>query len=221
MASSTGRTRSTFPYQVKRWRAYLGVTQRRFAELWGVSASLVQKIEADDYSVSQLSFERLETLRALLNLPSADFYPLVATHPDPHPDPLPDEPPRPDGGGVAVRRLEAGLSPVTLPRTLLGAPSARLAAFAVLPTDFAPDRVRYRLRVGALVVIDTSGLLPPGELSVVRLRHEGRECRAFLLANAERPFLRPFDLEGDAVLEPLAGDLEPLGNVVGYWVGTA
>ena len=50
MASSTGRTRSTFPYQVKRWRAYLGVTQRRFAELWGVSASLVQKIEADDYS---------------------------------------------------------------------------------------------------------------------------------------------------------------------------
>lgn len=220
MASSTGRTRSTFPYQVKRWRAYLGVTQRRFAELWGVSASLVQKIEADDYSVSQLSFERLEALRALLNLPSADFYPLVATHPDPHPDPLPGEQTRADDGGVAVRRLEAGLEPVTLPRTLLNASAAHLAAFAVLPTDFAPDRVRYRVRVGALVVIDTSGLLPSGELSVVRLRYEGRECRAFLPADAERPFLRPFDPASDAGLEPRAGELEPLGNVVGFWVGT-
>lgn len=62
---------STFRYRVKRWRSYLGVTQRRFAELWGVSPSLVQKIEADDYSVSQLSFERLEALRTLLGLPSA------------------------------------------------------------------------------------------------------------------------------------------------------
>ncbi len=221
MASSTGRTRSTFPYQVKRWRAYLGVTQRRFAELWGVSASLVQKIEADDYSVSQLSFERLETLRALLELPSADFYPLVATHPDP----LPDEPPRPDDGGVAVRRLEAGLTPVTLPRTLLKMPAARLAAFAVAPTDFAPDRVRYRLRVGTLVVIDTSGdavgLPRAGALNVVRVRYEGRECRALVPPDAEPPFLRPFDSDSDAVLEPRASDLEPLGNVVGYWVGTA
>lgn len=223
MASSTGRTRSTFPYQVKRWRAYLGVTQRRFAELWGVSASLVQKIEADDYSVSQLSFERLETLRALLELPSADFYPLVATHPDP----LPDDAETPaTSEGVAVRRLEVDLKPVTLPRTLLSdTPSAYLAAFAVAPTDFAPDRVRYRLRVGALVVIDTSsgvsGLERAGALSVVQVRYEGRECRALIPPDTEPPFLRPFDPESDAVLEPEVGELEPLGQVVGYWVGTA
>ena len=247
MASSTGRTRSTFPYQVKRWRAYLGVTQRRFAELWGVSASLVQKIEADDYSVSQLSFERLETLRALLELPSATFYGLLATHPDPLPDETEtlsvDE-------AVAVRRLEAGLAPVNLPRTLLGdAPSAYLAAFTVAPTDFAPDRVRYRLRVGALVVIDTSGnvssrvssrvsgsassrvsknsprtvpgLERAGALSVVQVRYEGRECRALIPPDPEPPFLRPFDPESDAALEPEFREPEPLGQVVGYWVGTA
>ena len=239
MASSTGRTRSTFPYQVKRWRAYLGVTQRRFAELWGVSASLVQKIEADDYSVSQLSFERLETLRTLLELPSATFYGLLATHPDP----LPDETETPAiTETVAVRRLEAGLEPVTLPRTLLGdAPSAYLAAFTVAPTDFAPDRVRYRLRVGALVVIDTSGnvsssvssrvsrtaprtvpgLERAGALSVVQVRYEGRECRALIPPDPEPPFLRPFDPESDAVLEPEVRELEPLGQVVGYWVGAA
>ena len=235
MASSIGQTRSTFPYQVKRWRAYLGVTQRRFAELWGVSASLVQKIEADDYSVSQLSFERLESLRALLELPSATFYGLLATHPDP----LPDETETPAiTEAVAVRRLEANLAPVTLPRTLLGdAPSAYLAAFAVAPTDFAPDRVRYRLRVGALVVIDTSGnissrvsrtvpktvpgLERAGALSVVQVRYEGRECRALIPPDAEPPFLRPFDPESDAALEPEFRELEPLGQVVGYWVGVA
>ena len=184
MANSTGRTRSTFPHQVKRWRAYLGVTQRRFAELWGVSVSLVQKIKSDDYGVSQPSFERLETLRALLELPSATFYGLLATHPDP----LPDETETPaTNEGVAVRRLEAGLTPVTLPRTLSGdAPSAYLAAVA--PTDFAPDRVRYRLRVGALVVIDTSGNVSS---SVSRSA--------------------PRTVPG----------LEPLGQVVGYWVGAA
>lgn len=224
---------------MKRWRTYLGVTQRRFAELWGVSASLVQKIEADDYSVSQLSFERLETLRALLELPSATFYGLLATHPDP----LPDETETPaNTEGVAVRRLEANLAPVTLPRTLLGdAPSAYLAAFAVAPTDFAPDRVRYRLRVGALVVIDTSGnvssrvsgsasrtvprtvpgLERAGALSVVQVRYEGRECRALIPPDPEPPFLRPFDPESDAVLEPEFRELEPLGQVVGYWVGVA
>jgi transcriptional regulator with XRE-family HTH domain len=63
-----------FHLLVKRWRAYLGVTQKEFAKLWGVSASMVQKIETEDYSVGQLSFERLEALRTLLNLSPAEFY---------------------------------------------------------------------------------------------------------------------------------------------------
>jgi DNA-binding transcriptional regulator YiaG len=66
-----------FHLLVKRWRAYLGVTQKEFANLWGVSASMVQKIETEDYSVGQLSFERLEALRTLLKLSAAEFYSIL------------------------------------------------------------------------------------------------------------------------------------------------
>ena len=63
-----------FHLLVKRWRAHLGVTQKEFAHRWGVSASMVQKIETEDYSLGQLSFERLEDLRNLLKLSAAEFY---------------------------------------------------------------------------------------------------------------------------------------------------
>jgi transcriptional regulator with XRE-family HTH domain len=68
-----------FHLLVKRWRAYLGVTQKEFANLWGVSASMVQKIETQDYSVGQLSFERLEDLRKLLKLSAAEFYSILSS----------------------------------------------------------------------------------------------------------------------------------------------
>jgi transcriptional regulator with XRE-family HTH domain len=67
-----------FHLLVKRWRAYLGVTQKEFANLWGVSASMVQKIETEDYSVGQLSFERLEDLRKLLKLSVPEFYSILS-----------------------------------------------------------------------------------------------------------------------------------------------
>lgn len=218
IAASNGvpRTGSTFCYWVKRWRSYQGVTQRRFAELWGVSASLVQKIEADDYSVSQLSFERLETLRTLLGLPSATFYGLIATHPD-----TPTE--RADSEQVQVRRLEPGFPPLALPRTLLGDLSAaQLTAFALAPEDFAPDRLRYSLRVGTLLVfdamIDTARRPQEGDASVWLAHHHGQERRVLLPHSAETPiFLRPFDPESDEMLEARSNDLEPLGVVVAYW----
>jgi transcriptional regulator with XRE-family HTH domain len=203
---------STFCYRVKRWRSYLGVTQRRFAELWGVSPSLVQKIEADDYSVSQLSFERLETLRTLLKLPSTTFYGLIATHPD-----LPAE--RADSEQVQVRRLEPGLPPLVLPRTLLeGASAAQLVAFAIAPEDFAPDRLRYSLREGALLIFDPARHPDVGEVCVFTARHRGQTCRVLAPYSPEAPiFLRPFDPESDAVLELGSGDLEPLGVVIASW----
>ena len=70
----------TFAFLLKRWRAYLGVTQREFAREWGVSASMVQKIEVGDYALGQLSFERLELLRELLELPPDDFYTLLVNN---------------------------------------------------------------------------------------------------------------------------------------------
>jgi transcriptional regulator with XRE-family HTH domain len=75
---ATSSRPATFHLWVKRWRAYLGVTQKEFANLWGVSASMVQKIEVEDYSVGQLSFERLEALRILLKLSPAEFYSILS-----------------------------------------------------------------------------------------------------------------------------------------------
>lgn len=203
---------STFCYRVKRWRSYLGVTQRRFAELWGVSPSLVQKIEADDYSVSQLSFERLEALRTLLKLSSATFYGLIATHPD-----APAE--APENGFIQVQRLEPGLPRLTFPRTLLGdALAAQLVAFAISPQDFAPDRLRYSLRVGALLVFDPGRNPQTGDVRVLVTQHDGQKHRVLLLHKPETPiFLRPFAPESDDVLEPDIGELEPLGIVVASW----
>ncbi len=204
---------STFYYWIKRWRSYLGVTQRRFAELWGVSPSLVQKIEADDYSVSQLSFERLEALRTLLTLPSATFYGLIATHPDPPSEKFGSE-------QVQVRRLEPDLLPLLLPRTLLGdALAAQLVAFAITPWDFAPDRLRYSLRVGALLIFDTVRQPEEGDVRVSLIHHHGQERRVLLSFGLETPiFLRPFDFQSDEVLELLMNELEPLGVVVAHWV---
>jgi transcriptional regulator with XRE-family HTH domain len=76
--SATSTRPVMFHLLVKRWRAYLGVTQKEFAKLWGVSASMVQKIETEDYSVGQLSFERLEDLRKLLKLSAAEFYSMLS-----------------------------------------------------------------------------------------------------------------------------------------------
>lgn len=207
---------STFCYRVKRWRSYLGVTQRRFAELWGVSPSLVQKIEADDYSVSQLSFERLETLRMLLKLPSTTFYGLIATHPDAQ---TPALTPTQETAQVEVRRLEPGLLPLTFPQTLPGSASAApLVTFAISPEDFAPDRLRYSLRVGGLLVFDPVRTPQAGDVCVSVTQHEGQKRRVLHPHSSRTPiFLRPFAPESDTVLEPEIGELEPLRIVVASW----
>ena len=68
------KTLSTCGLWIKRWRAYLDLTQKEFALLWGVSASMVQKIEVGEYELGQLSFDRLENLRHLLKMTSSEFY---------------------------------------------------------------------------------------------------------------------------------------------------
>jgi transcriptional regulator with XRE-family HTH domain len=76
--SATSGRPILFHLLVKRWRSYLGVTQKEFANLWGVSASMVQKIETEDYGLGQLSFERLEALRILLKLSASEFYSILS-----------------------------------------------------------------------------------------------------------------------------------------------
>lgn len=223
--TSLGRTTpppdsSTFCYWVKRWRSYQGVTQQQFSELWGVSLSLVQKIEADDYSVSQLSFERLETLRTLLQLPSSTFYNLIATHPDVSPEHAAQPA---ESELVKVERLEPGLPQVSLPKTLLGdVAGTSLTAFSVTPSDFATDSLHYNLNVGTLIVLDRARQAQENDVRVALIQHTGQTCRVLLSGKAdESEVLRLFDSERDMVLETYTDDLEPLGIVVAYWVKLA
>ena len=205
---------STFCYWVKRWRSYRGVTQRRFAELWGVSLSLVQKIEADDYSVSQLSFERLEALRTLLQLPSSTFYNLIATHPD---APLEGATEPTENEFVQIERLEPGFPPVSLPQILLGdTAGTSLTAFSVTPSDFATERLHRSLTIGALVVLDRARPPQARDVRVALLQHEEQTCRVLLSATSDDPaVLRSFKPENGTVNDVV---LEPLGVAIAYWV---
>ncbi len=206
---------STFCYWVKRWRAYQGVTQREFAELWGVSPSLVQKIEADDYSVSQLSFERLETLRALLQLPSGAFYGLIATYPDKATEHSNDDP-------VQVERLEPGLPPVSVPQTLLGSlSSAALCAFAVALSDFSSESLRHRLNTGTLIIFNKAQTPQENDVGVALTQHAGQTCRVLLSDTLGSSELHRFGPENGAVMRPQPDGLEPIGVVVAYWVKLA
>lgn len=117
-----------------------------------------------------------------------------------------------------MRRLEPGLSPVTLPRTLLeGASAAQLVAFTISPEDFAPDRLRYSLRAGALVIFDPARTPQTGDVCASVTQHEGQKRRVLHPHSATPIFLRPFAPESDAVLEPEIGELEPLGVVIASW----
>ena len=68
-----------FSYWLKRRRMILDVTQKEFASLWGVSASMVQKIEVGEYELGQLSFDRLELLRELLKMDASQFYSIMSS----------------------------------------------------------------------------------------------------------------------------------------------
>ncbi len=207
---------STFCYWVKRWRSYQGVTQRRFAELWGVSLSLVQKIEADDYSVSQLSFARLETLRTLLGLPSSTFYNLIATQPDTPPEGAA----QPTEEVVQIERLEPSLLPVSLPQMLLGnTAGTSLVAFAVEPSDFATEGLHSSLNVGTLVVFAKTPVFQETDVRVALTQHAGQTCRVLLSGVRDKALvLRSFNSENNRVVETYLDDLGSLGVVAAYWV---
>ena len=215
-ASIQTSTRETFPFWVKRWRAYLGVTQKRFAELWGVSPSMVQKIEANDYGVGQLSFDRLESLRGLLGLEPSVFYGILS-HNDPGDT----------GDTVRITRLAADLTvagSVALPAALLGGYQAGdLLALELPAHTFAPDRLRYALSPGSLVVvkkaIEDAAPLPLDLLVGTKTLRGQRHLVIFRYSEEDAPlFLRPFDPDDERCLE-LAGteEVDLIGAYVGHW----
>ena len=205
--------RATFPLWVKRWRAYLGVTQKQFAALWGVSPSMVQKIETNDYSVGQLSFDRLENLRVLLKLEPAVFYGILSEN----------DPGREAREVVKVTRLDADLkatSPVSLPSFCLGEYQAReVLSLELSPRTFAPDRLRYALSRRSLLVVAKHRSPLPLDLVVGTKMLQGQPHLVIFKHDARMPeFLRPFDPQDERYLEiTQLAEVDLLGVYVGHW----
>lgn len=206
----------TFPFWVKRWRAYLGVTQKRFAELWGVSPSMVQKIESNDYGVGQLSFDRLESLRTLLQMEPATFYGILSEND-------PDGAARATQEVVSIEKISAELvvsGSVSLPTAWLGAhPREALRALELSETTFATDRLRYALSPGALVVVRDISPQPLDIVVGTKTLWGGLQLLIFRYPEGSAPlFLRPFAPSDERVLElPQPIEIDLLGTCVGHW----
>ena len=204
---------ATFPLWVKRWRAYLDVTQKRFAELWGVSLSMVQKIEANDYEVGQLSFDRLESLRALLQLDAALFYGILSGA----------DPAQETSSNVTLLSDDfvTPLGSVAVPSTLLNKYAAEhLHALSVTPATFATDRLRYAVTVGSLLIVANTDPTPTDRVvGSKRLRGDAHLLVCSYPSEDAPQFLRPFapDDERSLELTSLSDFDQLLGVYVGHW----
>jgi transcriptional regulator with XRE-family HTH domain len=208
---STSSRPATFHLWVKRWRAYLGVTQKDFANLWGVSASMVQKIEAEDYSVGQLSFERLEALRDLLKLSPSSFYSILSN----------DNSSETDEGNDVVNIMRVDENHVgefvKLPRSLLGEQDvSKLVALELTPDVFATDKLRYSIPKQSLLILNTAPALPD-DIIFAHADIHGKRYKV-LLPFEQDVFLRPLDEEDNSALELRAGGRrEVVGVYVAHW----
>lgn len=202
---------ATFHLWVKRWRAYLGVTQKEFANLWGVSASMVQKIEAEDYSVGQLSFERLEDLRALLKLSPAAFYSILSQDNSSEAGE--------DNDLVSILRVDENHAGefVKLPRLLLSERDvSKLVALELTPDVFATDKLRYSIPARSLLILNTAPALPD-DIVFAHADIHGKRYKV-LLPFEQDVFLRPLDEYDDRALELISeGRLEVVGVYVAHW----
>lgn len=214
-ASQTDQA-ETFPFWVKRWRAYLGVTQKRFAELWGVSPSMVQKIESNDYGVGQLSFDRLESLRELLELEPATFYRILSEN-----DPSGAEP---SGETLQVTQLNADLLEVgTLalpPSFLAGYAADDVRVLELSSHTFATDRLRYTLSPHSLVLFAQGVPVASSDLLVATTTLRGECCLLIFRPSRDGTpnFLRPFNLHDERALEVAhVSEVDLLGVYLGHW----
>jgi transcriptional regulator with XRE-family HTH domain len=202
---------ATFHLWVKRWRAYLGVTQKEFANLWGVSASMVQKIEAEDYSVGQLSFERLEDLRGLLKLSPSAFYSILGN----------DNSSETGEGNhvVNIMRVDENHTGefLKLPRSLLGEQDvSKLVALELTGDVFATDKLRYSIPAQSLLILNTAPALPD-DIVFAYADIGGKRCKV-LLPLVQNVFLRPLDEEDHHAFELKVGvRLEVVGVYVAHW----
>ena len=218
-----------FSYWLKRRRMILDVTQKEFASLWGVSASMVQKIEVGEYELGQLSFDRLELLRELLKMDASQFYSIMSS--DTTDDALKD---------TAERIIESHADIVTipyfhdrdkqnatsealhLPKALIGQFEVDSLRFLTVQQDFfASDRVRYTLPVDSALVVNQYLTPETGDIVAAQVLVLGQlENVIFQFPQlGNKVFLRPYNAKDQRAIEIDAHTkLEHKGVFVGSWV---
>lgn len=213
----------TFSFWVKRWRAYLDATQKEFASLWGVSASMVQKIEVGDYELGQLSFERLERLRELLDMTPAEFYGILTEN-----KPANETELETNDELLTLRLLDSGTetsSLVSLPQSLIGnQDTAALLALKVVKTMFATDRMRYAVPASSLLILNSQQSPQTGDIVAASIKVLGQTEEAIF--HYPKPqtsvFLRPYNPKDLRAIEiDDKAKLELRGIFVAAWVSDA
>ncbi len=218
-----------FSYWLKRRRMILDVTQKEFASLWGVSASMVQKIEVGEYELGQLSFDRLELLRELLKMNASQFYSIMSS--DSADDALKDTAERmiePHADFVNIPYLHdvdkqnAASEALQLPKVLIGQFEVDSLRILTVQQDFfASDRVRYTLPVDSALVVNQYLIPETGDIVAARVLVLGQwENVVFQFPQlGNKVFLRPYNTKDQRAIEIDAKTkLEHKGVLVGSWV---
>lgn len=218
-----------FSYWLKRRRMILDATQKEFASLWGVSASMVQKIEVGEYELGQLSFDRLELLRELLKMDASQFYSIMSSdsediaitttddaQPEAHPDLL------------LIPHINLGNKPnsskasLSLPKVLIGQHEVDSLRFLTVQQDyFATDRVRYSLPVDSQLLLNQYLTPSVGDIVAAQVKVMGElETVIFQFPQlGNKVFLRPYNAKDQRAIEIDAKTkLEQKGVFVGSWV---
>lgn len=220
-----------FSYWLKRRRMILDATQKEFASLWGVSASMVQKIEVGEYELGQLSFDRLELLRELLKMDASQFYSIMSS--DSKDDVLKDTAERmieSHADVVAIPYLHgadkqnATSEALHLPKALLGQFEVdSLRVLTVQQDFFATDRVRYTLPVDSSVVVNQYLTPTTGDIVAAQVLVMGElESVIFQFPQlGNKVFLRPYNAKDQRAIEIDAQTkLEHKGVFAGSWVSS-
>lgn len=172
---------------------------------------MVQKIEAEDYSVGQLSFERLEALRDLLKLSPSAFYSILSN------DTASEA--SEDNDVVNIMRMDENHAGefVKLPRSLLREQDvSRLVVLELTPDVFATDKLRYSIPAMSLLILNTAPALPD-DIVFAHADVGGKRYKV-LLPFEQDVFLRPLNEEDSNALELRAGGgLEVVGVYVAHW----
>jgi len=215
-----------FSYWLKRRRMILDVTQKEFASLWGVSASMVQKIEVGEYELGQLSFDRLELLRNLLKMDASQFYSIMSSDEVDKALEHSDENDHPDLVKIPVLKdpnsKNTTNDTLELPKVLIGQHEVDSLRFLTVQQDFfATDRVRYSLPIDSNIVVNQYLVPTAGDVVAAKVKVMGElETVIFQFPQlGSKVFLRPYNTKDQRAIEIDAKTkLEQKGVFVGSWV---